>query len=194
MSNLYNRRLLTDFSRIEIEDLLSESISWVNDQKNLGDKDVKAALLSRLRFRKSFMAAVTFGDDDDDLDSPSAWQECSNLLPLLLESKAAGSDVTDAFSAKIQRRLASTVPPRPIVNITFEEAHAHLSRLCQDGKQVYGVLDYHGGNNMLVNHTSGPIGSSNYLYYCVDFCLGVPIPKPAAFGIHSMPAAITHLQ
>lgn len=99
------------------------------------------------------MAAVAFGDDGDDLDSPSAWQQCSKLLPLLSGSKAVGQEVKDAFSAKIQRRLASTVPPRPIVNITFEEAHAHLSRLCQDGKEVYGVLDYHGGSNMLVKAT-----------------------------------------
>lgn len=97
------------------------------------------------------MAAVAFGDDVDDLDSPSMWQQCAKLLPLLLESRAVGTEVADAFSAKIQRRLASTVPPRPIVNITFEEAHSHLSRLCEDGKGAYEILDYHGGNNMLVN-------------------------------------------
>lgn len=108
------------------------------------------------------MAAVAFDDDGDGLDSPFEWQQCSKLLPLLLESKASGTEVTDAFSAKIQRRLASTVPPRPIVNITFDEAHAHLNRLCQNGKEVYGVLDYHGGNNMLVNYASGAILYGNY--------------------------------
>ena len=157
---------MTHFSRVEIEDLLSEAIAWINDQKNIADKGVKTALLSRLNFRKSFMASVAFGEDGDDgedIDSPSAWQQCSKLLPLLLKSRAAGTEVTDAFSAKIQRRLASTVPPRPIVNITFEEAHAHLSRLCQDGKEVYGVLDYHGGNNMLVNHISGPATYGNLI-------------------------------
>ncbi|KAA6410043.1 MAG: amino-acid N-acetyltransferase subunit Mak10 [Lasallia pustulata] len=149
VSNLYNRKLLTQFSRTEIEEILTKAIAWVTGQKKIVAKDVKTALLSRLNFRKWFMAAVAFGDDVDDLDSPSMWQQCAKLLPLLLESRAVGTEVADAFSAKIQRRLASTVPPRPIVNITFEEAHSHLSRLCEDGKGAYEILDYHGGNNML---------------------------------------------
>ena len=165
---------------------------WIKDQQTIAAKNIKAALLSRLNSRKSFVAAVVFENDGGVLDSPSAWQQCFKLLPNLLESKALGTEVTDAFSAKIRRRLASTVPPRPIVNITFEEAHAHLSRLCQDGTEVFGVLDYHGGNNMLVNLTSEPTGYSNYSC-CIDICLGIPIPRPTAFGIYSMFAPITHL-
>lgn len=166
---------------------------WIKDQQNMAAENVKTALLSRLNFRKSYMAAVAFDDDVGVLGSPSAWQQCSKLLPNLLESKALGTEVTDAFSAKIQRRLASTVPPRPIVSITFEEAHTYLSRLCQDGKEVFGVLDYHGGNNMLVNHASEPTDHSNYSC-CVDLRLGFPIPRPTTFGIYPMFAPITHIQ
>ena len=154
VTNLYNRHLLSRFSEAEMQKLLNEAVAWVDDFKDITDENVKTALVCRLNFRKSFLAAVAFEDATEDVDSHSAWQQCDELLCLLLETKTVGVAVKDAFSTKIQRRLASTVPPRPIVQITFEDAYAHLSRLCQDGKEVHGVLDYHGGNNLLVHHPS----------------------------------------
>ncbi|PHH90179.1 hypothetical protein CDD83_4338 [Cordyceps sp. RAO-2017] len=34
------------------------------------------------------------------------------------------------------------MPPRPIVQLSFDDAFGHLSRLCKDGSEVVGVLDY----------------------------------------------------
>ena len=157
VTNLYNRHLLSRFSMAEMQNLLNEAVAWVDDFKDITDKNVKSALVCRLNFRKSFLAAVAFEDATEDVDSRSAWQQCDELLSLLLETKTVGVAVKDAFSTKIQRRLASTVPPRPIVKIAFEDAYAHLSRLCQDGKEVHGVLDYQGGNNLLVHPSNFPI-------------------------------------
>ncbi|KAF7587158.1 hypothetical protein BBP40_007666 [Aspergillus hancockii] len=51
---------------------------------------------------------------------------------------------------KIQRKLASTVPPRPMVKINFEDALAHLKRLCKDAIDLLEVLDYCGPHNLKV--------------------------------------------
>lgn len=53
----------------------------------------------------------------------------------------------DAFSLKIQRKLASTVPPRPMVTISSDDALAHLKRLCQDAIDMQQMLDYTGPSN-----------------------------------------------
>jgi hypothetical protein len=70
------------------------------------------------------------------------WKEGISILSLLKETHHLGKPVDDSFSAKLQRKLASTVPPRPIVQLSFEDAFGHLSRLFKDGLEVIGVLDY----------------------------------------------------
>jgi hypothetical protein len=70
------------------------------------------------------------------------WLECLNLLPGIKSSHDLGRPVDDAFSAKLQRKLASTMPPRPIVQLKFDDAFEHLSRLFKDGAELIDVLNY----------------------------------------------------
>ena len=61
-----------------------------------------------------------------------------------------GKAVDEAFSLKIQRRLASTVPPRPMVKISPEDAIKHLKRFFHDAIDAQQILDYHGPYNLQV--------------------------------------------
>lgn len=72
---------------------------------------------------------------------------CLSSLNRLSESVSLGQPVPEAFSLKIQRRLASTVPPRPIVHISAEDALVHLKRLCQDAIDMQEMMDYRGPSN-----------------------------------------------
>ncbi|RQM06714.1 hypothetical protein DH86_00003965, partial [Scytalidium sp. 3C] len=47
------------------------------------------------------------------------------------------------------RNLASTVPPRPVVEVSQEDAFDHLEKLCKDGCAVVDVLDYHDSHSLL---------------------------------------------
>lgn len=71
----------------------------------------------------------------------------------------------DAFSLKIQRKLASTVPPRPMVNITSDDALAHLKRLCQDAIDMQQMLDYTGPSNFKVCTLELESSFGSNLYY-----------------------------
>ena len=51
------------------------------------------------------------------------------------------------FSAKIQRRLASNIPPRPIVDVSFDDSYEYLNQLCQNEKEVYRVLIHSSGSS-----------------------------------------------
>ncbi len=55
---------------------------------------------------------------------------------MLKTTHQLGQVVPAAFSAKMQRRLASTVPPRPIVELDFQDALAKLQQLCIDCQEA----------------------------------------------------------
>ena len=150
MSNLYHRKLLSDFEVAEIEDALEEAITCVGQQERSVTEREIDALSSRLRLRKALLAAVVLDVNVDERTQVGSWERCLHILPTLLETKDVGKAVESSFSAKIQRRLASSVPPRPVVNVCFEDAHAYLSQLCQNGTEAYRILDFLGPSNLLV--------------------------------------------
>ena len=147
VSNLYHRNLLSKFEASDIESLLEGSIAYVGQQEELKPRELQAALASRLEFRKAFLSAVK---PKTDLDGPVHWGSCLELLPTLLNTKHLGVTVNTSFSTKIQRRLASSVPPRPIVEIGFNDSYVYLNQLCQNGKEVYRVLNNSEGCNWTV--------------------------------------------
>ena len=142
--------MLSDFDIAKIEDLLEEAIIYVGQQRGSVTERHIDALLNRLRLRKALLTAVMLDVNVHERTQVTSWERCLQVLPALLETKNMGRAVESAFSAKIQRRLASSVPPRPVVNVCFEEAHAYLSKLCQNGTEAYRILEFHGSSSLLV--------------------------------------------
>ena len=128
---------------------MEEAIYWLEAESAL-QQTLKTALLSRLRFRKAFLVALDFEQGITDAQRPSAWEHCSEILPMLLETRHLGTLVEHSFSGKIQRRLASSVPPRPIVKISFDQACTFLERLCTHSKEAYSILRYDGPSCAMV--------------------------------------------
>lgn len=141
MTNTYHRNLLTDFPSGEIDQLLESALVWLEAASTIGE-GLRTALQNRLRFRRAFILALDFGQGVTDAVRPCAWRQCIGDLPGIFQTNTLGTAVESAFSKKIQRRLASSVPPRPVVNISFDEAHAFLARLCAHGQEAYGILQY----------------------------------------------------
>lgn len=113
---------------------------------------------------------------------------CLSRLATLTESVSLGKEVPEAFSMKIQRKLASTVPPRPIVNVSSKDALAHMKRLCQDAIDMQQILDYRGPSNFKVGLIE--MLPCAWLLMLVPDCRMDPaIPKAPALGLHPMFAA-----
>ena len=108
------------------------------------------ALCMRLKFRIAFLTAVSLADQRDMTLSKDAWNEVITLLSGVSASHELSKPVPDAFSVKLQRKLASTVPPRPVVTIAFETAYKHLERLCHDGRALTDILNYHDSHSLMV--------------------------------------------
>jgi hypothetical protein len=70
------------------------------------------------------------------------WQDVSTQLPLLLESHSLEKSVPESFSPKIQRRLASTVPPKPMVELSFSDAYTKMAQMCRDCEEAARIVEF----------------------------------------------------
>ena len=190
VSNLYHRNLLTQFDVAEIHNIINEALDYVSKLTNISIA-LRDALVIRLELRSYFLSAVQFDEIIDDHRVPW-WDRCLRLIPALPKTTYLGMRVEASFSIKIQRRLASTVPPRPIVNISFDEAFAQLTRLCQNGKDAYRILNYRGGVNLMVGALSEC--SVYHLTSPTAIYMGVSISYTATISLHTVPDASNGLQ
>lgn len=147
VSNLYHRGLLPNFKPKDVYSLLDQAIDHIRQQDDLKTTGLQDALMSRLIFRKSFLFSL---EQASDCNVSNTWKHCLRELLVLRKTRPLGLPVNSAFSAKIQRRLASTVPPRPIVEISFEQAYDQLQRTCQFIGEANRLKEYHGGSNLMV--------------------------------------------
>lgn len=110
------------------------------------------ALESRLQLRLRFLDAVDLSSiRNDTSQAPKLpWVQMKRLIDDIENQHVLGKPVPEAFSTKLQRRLASTMPPRPMVKLSFEECMTHFKRLVQNGNEVIDVLQYKDPQSLLV--------------------------------------------
>ena len=152
VTNLYHRKLLTNMELSDIDQKLLDAVDYLKDESLNLERALRDAIINRLELRRYILSAARI-DDIVDPQRATYWGRCLQLAPALETTAQLGTPVNQSFSAKMQRSLASTVPPRPIVIISFDDAHAYLVRLCQYGRDAYRVLDFHGGPNLLVGNS-----------------------------------------
>lgn len=141
--------MLSLFDSSHFYRLLDQAVAWVDDEKEMSE-ELRHAIRCRLLFRREFLSALDGDLEVLDTRSTDEFTSCLSHLAALTESVSLGKEVPEAFSMKIQRKLASTVPPRPIVNISSTDALAHMKRLCQDAIDLQQMLDYTGPTNFKV--------------------------------------------
>ena len=145
-TQLFHRELLNRFDSDDVQLLLDEALSWTESAAM--DHALKTALECRLIFRQELLNAFE-ADQDHLLSRPHLHLSCVPMLAEIKRTTIFGQKVAEAFSLKVQRTLASSVPPRPMVTIQFPEAIQHLERLCYDATDVYQLCDVEGSENLL---------------------------------------------
>ena len=139
MTNLYHRDLLTNVDPPAIIDLLNQALEWLESVPAL-EEGCRGALRTRLRVRRAFLSAVDYETCSSSVSRPDLWKECVPLIATIRDTNDLGVSVQSAFSPKIQRRLASSVPPRPIVNIDFKDAYAFFVHTCTSAQEAFAIL------------------------------------------------------
>lgn len=143
---------MEDIDAATIQLLLQDTIASLLNTDDISS-DLQMALICRLRFRATFLKTVETADSRTSTETASLWLESLAFVPEMKSSTRFGRAVPTAFSSKLQRKLASTVPPRPIIHVSQEVAFKHLERLCQHGSMVLEVLKYHNSHSLLVRLT-----------------------------------------
>lgn len=153
-TNTYNLPLLEDMSREEIRQVLQEARVAIVDVGDGWADNVSLALEARLDFRETFLTAIELAElrtQPDALRVP--WTLMATAIKNIKDSYDLGVAVPAAFNTKMQGLLASTMPPRPIVQPSFEEAVQHWSRFAEDGAEAVGILKYEDPQSLLVRFT-----------------------------------------
>lgn len=114
------------------------------------DSDYKSAILSRLRFRAQFLKAVENADSRTLTCKSENWLDLKSMITELKQSASLGIAVPTAFSEKLHRKLASSVPPVSMVHISQEVAFIYLERMCLDASTLVKVLNYSDCHSLLV--------------------------------------------
>ncbi|KKY18128.1 putative amino-acid n-acetyltransferase subunit [Phaeomoniella chlamydospora] len=151
-SQNYNRPLLHKFATSELQSLLDNALSW------LEEADIQAprrdALKKRLGFRHHLLTALEADAAGPKHRLAADFRTCAILLKGLKETVNLGRPVQDSFSVKLQRRLASSVPPRPIVSLDTEKALKDFERLCHDAADVDQLLATEANGSLLTAMTT----------------------------------------
>lgn len=120
-------------------------------------KEVSVALDLRLELRIAFLRAIDLismrESNPESLKMP--WIQMKGLMEHISKQHSLAKSVPAAFSTKLQRRLASTMPPRPIVQPSFEETFDHFKRMFQDGVDIIDILKYSDPQSLMVGISLG---------------------------------------
>lgn len=120
-THTFSRNMLSDIDDDNCLELIGEAVSWLQEQQEI-DEEVREGLRMRLELAHSLYHIVLPVAVDQLEKSGETWSYVLPAIKQLQLSHKSARPVAEAFSAKVQRRLASTVPPRPIVEVDFMEA------------------------------------------------------------------------
>lgn len=95
------------------------------------------ALIDRLSFRRDLLTA--FYHCVVDGDEPS-WLAVRDLAIAIENSHDVGKAFPHAFSSKIQRKLMSTVPPRPIIELSWAKSIEQMKQLCAECAAGFAIF------------------------------------------------------
>ncbi|MBE3047152.1 hypothetical protein IMZ48_32440 [Candidatus Bathyarchaeota archaeon] len=135
-----------------------DALMLVKDLRESLPEGVADALEARLQLRLKHLGAKIASQDTDDVRGiKKAWSEANSALQKLRGClEVPTTQVEESFDARIQQKLASTMPPRPIVNLSREDALGHLGRLIEDNLQAADVVQYSDPESLLVMPSTSP--------------------------------------
>ena len=132
-TNNFNRDLLTTISVQQCNDALAEAADWVKKESGMGES-LQNALQCRLDCRQDMLAFFEVVAPLDE--QPAFWSKGRDVLQCVEETHEYGIPQPNVFSSKLQRKLASTVPPRPVKDLPFAEACATIRQLLDDNEYL----------------------------------------------------------
>jgi len=158
VTNTYSRTLLETIDGEAIRKIIRDERASLSSLAGEVSDDLIAAFDTRLLLRDAFLEIIEVSQTQYDPDViRSSWKAALEIVARLKSSHALGKAVPEASSDKLQRKLASTMPPRPIVHLPFDDAVGKLKLLFEDGLEVIDVLNYTDSQCLQVRTNTYPV-------------------------------------
>ncbi|GIZ37087.1 hypothetical protein CKM354_000055000 [Cercospora kikuchii] len=138
---LFGRELCPNISIDEVTQSLSDIITEMledckKDQSGF-EIGLAVALIQRLEIRYHLLCSLE--RIPESAATVSYWTRLREQFNQATSNHALAKALPSAFSHKVQRQLASSTPPRPMPEMTWEEAQQKWIRLCDDILAGYNV-------------------------------------------------------
>lgn len=104
------------------------------------EDNLREAISARLSFRNEVLG-VLISHSNGETTSVEHSKLMHSSLDLQHKTQTLGKIVPDAFSTKLQRRLASTVPPRPMVTVSMDQVWSFWHHMISDCRDVFAVRE-----------------------------------------------------
>lgn len=130
--------------------MIDSGLEWLSEKASFSS-EIYSALRNRLLLRKALLNDFSKEGESYHLGATPGWTESLGLIVDMEKGHDLGKDVPDAWSISVQRKLASSVPPRPLVELPFVEATTTLKQLCTETRDICKILDYAGATNTMVS-------------------------------------------
>lgn len=134
---------------MEFIKLLTEALEIVETEIGKESSQSLEGINARLKFRLKFLEIVS-GTISSRKARRSALEKCINLLPTITATMNLGKGLPQAFSTRIQRKLSTQVPPRPMVTIDPKEAATSLKNLLFNLFEIEGLYEYSSPHEIMV--------------------------------------------
>ncbi|PWW74816.1 Mak10-domain-containing protein [Tuber magnatum] len=164
VTQVYGVNLLEEVKSEEIVALLEGALSWLEGTGNSYPEEIRDAFRYRLLLRKSLVLVFSSESKEWSPEATDLWDTSLEHVKRVEETSGVGRAVPAAFSISVQRKLASQVPPRAMVNYPFKDAISDLKKFCVEGKDILKILNFE--------------GSTNLVNYFLSFMTRRPSPSP----------------
>jgi hypothetical protein len=114
----------------------------VNSEKGQRQSAPQVYDAIRLRMVSRILLLRAMATEEDIDDKLNFWRDLPASIIEIQSTHSLGQPVTESFSPKIQRRLASTVPPKPMVELSFEDAATKLEQMCKDCQEAVKIVKF----------------------------------------------------
>ncbi|TKA77374.1 hypothetical protein B0A55_03227 [Friedmanniomyces simplex] len=131
VTHLFGRELLPEIGADDAVKLIDEAVSVVEVAGV--DEAMRAALFERLQFARTYLSLLV--DESTDWTTLTATR-------LLAETHNLAQALPKAFSDKVQRQLATSTPPRPMIAISWDEALQRWMSMCADIIEAERLTDF----------------------------------------------------
>lgn len=116
VTHLFGRDLLPGLDVNSIGVNVFEAVEWTQDDELFSD-EVQGALTARLRFRQRFLESLM--GETETFEERNIWEDMKEELDIIKETHSLSRSTPEAFSEKIQRQLATSTPPRPMLHVSI---------------------------------------------------------------------------